>query len=134
MSDDTPRSPELTVERVAFTTIPSRDIPRARAFYEGVLGLPVGMAGGRGDIHWIEYDLPGGGCVALTNATQHEPSRGAGAMLALEVRNLDALLEHLKASDVEIAGDVIKGPRCRMCVCHDPEGNAILLHQLDATS
>ena len=134
MSGDTPRAPELTVERVAFTTIPARDIPRARTFYEDVLGLPVGKAGGRGDMWWVEYDLPGGGCVALTNATKHEPSRGAGAMLALEVRNLDALIEHLKANDVEIAGDVIEGPRCRMCVCHDPEGNAILLHQLDATS
>jgi predicted enzyme related to lactoylglutathione lyase len=118
-------------EKVAFTLYPVVDVPRARRFYEETLGLEPGLAGGQGDVHWIEYDLPGGGCLAISNATQRAPSGAAGGMIALEVADLDRLLEDLRAKGVAFEGDVIQGPRCRMAVCLDTEGNSIVLHQLD---
>jgi uncharacterized protein YndB with AHSA1/START domain/predicted enzyme related to lactoylglutathione lyase len=120
------------VEKVAFTMIPVKDAARARKFYEEVLGLTVGMAGGKGSMHWIEYDLPGGGCVALTNTTGNAPSTSAGATVSLEVADLRGLLDRLKSLSVEIKTDVIRGPHCSMAVCVDSEGNGLLLHQLDA--
>ena len=122
-------SPGIT--KIAFTMYPITDVARARRFYEETLGLAVGMAGGNGDMHWIEYDLPGGGCLALTNATKDDPSAAAGGTVALEVRDLTGLMEHLKEQGVTFKSDVIRGPRCRMAVCLDSEGNSILLHQLD---
>jgi predicted enzyme related to lactoylglutathione lyase len=89
------------------------------------------MAGGQGDLHWIEYDLPGGGCLALTNTTGAAPSAEAGGTVALEVEDLPALVRDLKRKGVAFKSDVIRGPRCRMAVCLDSEGNSILLHQFD---
>ena len=118
-------------KKVAFTMYPIKDVARARAFYEHTLGLKVGLAGGQGDMHWIEYDLPGGGCLALTNTTGAEPSSTSGGTVALEVEDLIGLLEALKSKGVRLKSDVIRGPKCRMAVCLDSEGNSILLHQLD---
>ncbi|MEZ5972802.1 MAG: VOC family protein [Hyphomonadaceae bacterium] len=119
-------------EKVAFTMYAIEDAARARDFYENTLGLKVGMAGGNGSMHWIEYDLPGGGCIALTNVTGKPP--GGGGTIALEVADLDALVSDLKAKGVRFMGDIVKGPHCRMANCLDSEGNALLLHQLDRKS
>jgi catechol 2,3-dioxygenase-like lactoylglutathione lyase family enzyme len=53
----------VRIKRVAFTIQPVADVARARAFYERTLGLEAGLVGGQGDTWWIEYDLPGGGCL-----------------------------------------------------------------------
>src|SRR5437879_6400794 len=70
------------LKKVAFTMYPFRDVARARRFYEETLGLKVGLNGNRGDQWWIEYDLPGGGCFALTNFIPDEPSARAGGTIA----------------------------------------------------
>jgi predicted enzyme related to lactoylglutathione lyase len=110
---------------------PVTDVTRARKFYEETLGLAVGMHGGRDGTWWIEYDLPGGGCLALTNATEAKPSDGAGGTVALEVQDLDAIKRKLEAEGVRFKSDIIHGPRCRMAVCCDSEGNGLVLHQLN---
>lgn len=135
--DDVPTSPgpELrAVQKVAFTMYPVTDVARARKFYEQTLGLAVGLAGGQGEKFWVEYDLPGGGCLALTNTTGAEPSANAGGTVAIEVSDLGSLMAHLKAAGVTFKSDVIRGPRCQMAVCLDSEGNALLLHQLERTA
>ena len=121
----------MQLKKVAFTMYPISDVPRARDFYENKLGLKIGSHGNRGDQWWIEYDLPGGGCFALTNFTEEEPSANAGGTIAFEVEDLDVLIADLKAKHVEFKGDVVHGPNCRMAVCLDTEGNSILLHQLN---
>lgn len=118
------------LKKVAFTMYPIREVPRARAFYEQVLGLTVGSMGNQGEQYWIEYDLPGGGCLALTNFTNEAPSDNAGGTIAFEVDDLDALIAHLKRHQVVFKSDIIDTPVCRMSVCLDSEGNSILLHQL----
>lgn len=118
-------------KKVAFTMYPVSDVSRARRFYEETLGLAPGLAGGQGDSWWVEYDLPGGGCLAITNTTGATPSAAAGGTIALEVEDLDRLMADLRARGVEFKSDVIAGPRCRMAVCLDSEGNSLVLHQLD---
>lgn len=117
--------------RVAFTMYPILDVERARDFYENKLGLTLGSHGSQGDKWWVEYDLPEGGCIALSNFGDERPSASSGGTIALEVRDLDSTIADLKAKDVVFRSDVIRGPRCRMAVCLDSEGNALLLHQLD---
>lgn len=116
--------------KVAFTMYPIRDVPRARKFYEETFGLKPGSSGNRGDNWWIEYDLPDGGCLALTNFVPDAPSDVAGGTIALEVEDLDALIADLKGKGVSFKSDIIHSPVCRMAVCLDSEGNSILLHQL----
>jgi predicted enzyme related to lactoylglutathione lyase len=117
-------------KKVAFTMYPITDVPRARKFYEETLGLKRGSMGNQGDKYWIEYDLPDGGCLGLTNFIPDTPSDKAGGTVAFEVEDLDALMSDLKAKGVTFKSDVIHSPVCRMAVCLDSEGNSILLHQL----
>lgn len=119
-------------EKVAFTMYPVTDVDRARKFYEDTLGLTPGSAGSHdGTSWWVEYDLPGGGCFAITNVTEDSPGDGAGGTVAFEVDDLDAVMNDLKQKGVAFKTDVIHGPACRMVVCRDTEGNDILLHQLN---
>jgi predicted enzyme related to lactoylglutathione lyase len=104
--------------------------PEKVELYEETLGLKSGSAGNQGDNWWVEYDLPGGGCLALTNFTKEKPSDTAGGMIAFEVEDLDRLMTDLKGKGVTFKSDVIHSPVCRMAVCLDSEGNSILLHQL----
>jgi predicted enzyme related to lactoylglutathione lyase len=115
-------------KRVAFTMYPVTDMVRARAFYEETLGLPKSRNGATSP--WVEFDLPGGGCLAITNVSESEPSASAGGMIALEVEDLDALVRDLKSKGAAIVGEGIEGPGCHMAVVKDPDGNALILHRL----
>ena len=79
-------------KKVAFTMYPITDVARARRFYEETLGLKRGSMGNQGEQYWIEYDLPAGGCLALTNFIPDKPSDAAGGTIALEVEDLDQLI------------------------------------------
>ncbi len=119
------------LEKVAFTMYPVTDVDRARGFYEGLLGLDTHGTEKVGEgMAWIEYDLPGGGCFALSNFTGDTPHATAGGTIAFEVSDLDALVMHLKENGVAFEGEIIESPGCRMAVCLDPDGNSLLLHQL----
>ena len=108
---------------------PIEDATRARAFYEDVLGLTRGLASPNGI--WTEYDLPGGGCLALFRHPDPNFVRTVGgASIAFEVANLDALNERLAAAGVVYRGGMIHAPNCRMSNILDSEGNAIILHEL----
>jgi predicted enzyme related to lactoylglutathione lyase len=124
-----PRKAKAMFQKVAFTMFSVKDATRARSFYENVLGLARGLASPDGV--WTEYDLPGGGCLALF--CDPSPAHGAatgGASVAFEVADLDALNERLSTAGVVYKGGVIHGPNCRMSNIADSEGNAIILHQL----
>lgn len=122
------------LKKIAFTLYPVTDVPRARSFYEQTLGLVPGNAGEHGGKWWVEYDLPGGGCLAISNVTGDTPSAKAGGTVAFEVEDLDRLIQDLEARGVRFASELIHGPNCRMRVCLDTEGNALLLHQLNRRS
>ena len=117
-------------KKVAFTMYPISDVTRARKFYEETLGLKRGSMGNQGNVYWVEYDLPQGGCLALTNYFPNRSGDAAGGTIALEVEDIDKLIADLKAKGVTFKGDIIHSPVCRMAVCLDSEGNSILLHQL----
>jgi predicted enzyme related to lactoylglutathione lyase len=115
------------LKKVAFTMYPVKDSERARAFYEGTLGLTAGSKAPNGV--WTEYDLPGGGCLALFRTDDLQPSASSGG-IAFEVEDLDALNARLKAEGVQFKAEMIHSPVCRMSVILDSEGNSIILHEL----
>lgn len=117
------------LKKVAFTMYPVKDTARARAFYETTLGLAVGSHSPNGI--WTEYDLPGGGCLALFKTDDIQPSAGAGGSIAFEVEDLDALVARLASEGVRITAKDIHSPVCRMTIVLDSEGNSIILHQLE---
>lgn len=108
------------------------NMPRARTFYEETLGLTCTKESSEG--RWVEYDLPEGGCFAITTmADAVKPMADAGGSVAFEVENLDELVAQLKAKEVRFKLEIFDTPVCRMAVPLDTEGNAFMLHQLKSS-
>ena len=118
----------IQVKELAFVFYPITDVARARKFYEGVLGLKVGLqlefTPGQ---WWIEYDIAGQ-ALAVSNSM---PAAKA-TNLMLEVVSLDAAVTALRAAGIPLIGEVTEFPPCRMCRLADPDGNEIGLHQRKA--
>ncbi len=119
------------MKKIAFTMYPAKDIKRARDFYENILNIKVG------DIFekqpqgiWVEYDLPEGGCLAITDMVEVTPSTEAGGSIAFEVDDIDAVIADLKAKGVKFKMEKITTEVCSFAVILDSEGNAVTLHQL----
>ena len=85
------------LQKVAFTLYPVLDIHRAKTFYENNFGLSPNKISANGS--WVEYDLPGGGCFAITTLAEGvKPSSNSGGSIAFEVEDLDKLVEQLKSN------------------------------------
>ncbi len=118
----------LGVKEVAYVCHPSTDIPRARAFYEGVLGLKplVNMEGSPG-MWWIEYDV-GGTALAVTNFIPCAPG-ASPTVVALEVADLDAALAAVKAAAVPVTLEIQDFGPCRMFTVTTPDAHGLMFHQ-----
>ena len=113
-------------KKVAFTCYPVKDMARARAFYEGVLGLTPGddFQGA-----WQEYDF-GGTTFAISSMIVEFVKPGTQGSVAFEVGNLKSLVKDLRAKNVEFTTDeVMDTPVCSMAFMKDPDGNTVSLHQ-----
>ncbi len=117
------------ITEIAFTGTPVTDIQRARAFYEGVLGLDPTMetAGGL----WVEYDTGTGTFAIGCYGDAWKPSP-EGTCIAFEVDDLDAEVSRLKMRGVKFAMDVMDTPVCRFAIVCDPDGNKIMVHKRKA--
>jgi predicted enzyme related to lactoylglutathione lyase len=125
---NSPTTSQLRVTEIAFTGYPVTDIVRARAFYEGVLGLKPGSTFGEGEKQWVEYDI-GPSTLAVTNfAAEWKPS-SQGPSAALEVEDFDAAIAALQAADVRFTVPPTNSPVCRLAVVLDPDGNSLAIHR-----
>jgi len=117
------------ITEIAFTGTPVTDIKRARAFYEGLLGLKPTMesAGGL----WVEYDVGAStfGIGAYGEAWKSSPH---GTCVGFEVDDLDDEVSRLKAKGVPVHREVSDTPLCRFAIVCDPDGNKVLLHKRKA--
>jgi predicted enzyme related to lactoylglutathione lyase len=124
-------TPTVRVIEIAFTGYPVTDIARARAFYEGVLGLKPSHVFAEGEKQWVEYDI-GPGTLAISNmAAEWQPSP-QGPSIALEVEDFDTAIEALRAAGTKFPLEPIASPMCRMAVISDPDGNGIAIHKRKA--
>jgi predicted enzyme related to lactoylglutathione lyase len=121
----------MKVKDVGFTGIPVTDISRARAFYEGVLGLTTSeeMMGGQ----WIEYQA-GIGTLAIANVGSGWKPSDQGTAVALEMEEFDGAIAELKKRNVPFAAEPFETPCCHMAVVQDPDGNEIIIHKLKPES
>ena len=108
----------IKIDAIACTGYPVTNVARARAFYEGVLGLKPSMIFGEQDnAAWIEYDIGSGTlAIASVGADKWKPSND-GPALAFEVAGFDAAIAHLRSHGVQFAVEPVEFPSCRMaCV------------------
>jgi len=117
----------MKIKKIAFIGIPVTDISRARKFYEEVLGLAVAdeMMGGK----WIEYAV-GDNTLAIANVGEQWTPSDQGTGAALEVKDFDEAIKHLKDQKVRFAAEPFETPCCHMAVVQDPDGNKLIIHKL----
>jgi len=117
----------MKITGLAFVGIPVTDMPRARVFYEVVLGLKVSeeMMSGK----WVEYSLGNNTLAIGSVGPQWLPSdQGTGA--ALEVENFDEAVKSLKDQQVPFTTEPFESPCCWIAIIKDPDGNNIVIHKL----
>ncbi len=120
--------PAINVTAVAFTGYPITNVLRARAFYEGLLGLTPATTFEQEDTAWIEYDL-GESTLAISNMSseQWKPSAD-GPAIALEVSEFEDAVAVLRDAGVPFLVEPMDSSVCRMAVVADPDGNSLLIH------
>ena len=109
------------IERVDFVTIPTRDVQRAKAFYNGVLALPS-RPGSPNEFETANVTL--GLWCPEAEGLPFEPST---AGIALRVGDVAAARRRLEAAGVEFLGVEDTGV-CHMGFFRDPDGNLLILH------
>ena len=115
----------IRYKEIAFTAYAVTNMARARKFYEGALGLKVSRKLSK---VFYEYDIGPGTLVVACDPKRWPPSR-KGTTAALEVRDFDQAVEHLRRRKVKLAIKPMDFPTCRMLGVRDPDGNLITLHQ-----
>jgi hypothetical protein len=81
------------------TTIPVRNLDRARAFYEGVLGFE--FAGGPRADGSFESEC-GGGTGLFTNPTEENAGKSSATLAAWQVYDIEATANALRDKDVAL--------------------------------
>lgn len=118
----------INITALAFTGYPVTDMPRARAFYEQILGLKSTVVFEHDGKHWIEYDV-GPATLAISNmsAEMWKPSPD-GPAVALEVADFDAAVAALQAAKIKFIIEPMDSGVCRMAIIADPDGNSLCIH------
>jgi predicted enzyme related to lactoylglutathione lyase len=118
----------MRVIEIAFSYYAVTDFARARAFYEGVLGLrQTFLFGESGGMQWGEYDI-GSGTLAIGCGPEFRPNPD-GCAVALEAEDFDDAIATLKQHKVKFRMEPFETPVCRMAMILDPDGNTLCIHK-----
>jgi catechol 2,3-dioxygenase-like lactoylglutathione lyase family enzyme len=112
----------IEVEQVDFVSVPTRDLPRAIAFYREVLGLP------ESEYSEGELEAPNVTIGFWAPEADDEPFQPNSAGIAFRVANVEAAVEEFRAAGGEVVGIVDTGV-CHMGVVKDLDGNVLILHR-----
>ena len=116
------------ISGILHVTFLTANLPRARAFYEGVLGLQVNPGRPNLGFDGIWYDVPGNQQIHLMLLPDPEvglvrPTHGGrDRHVALAVSDFAKLVARFKEADV--AYTLSKSGRCAL-FCRDPDQNAL---------
>ena len=114
------------VSGVDFIAVPTRDFDKADEFYGNVLGLERSKRWG---------NMPAGEFETgnLTIALMQSDAFGLEFQphthpIALHVDDVESTRAELEGQGVTFAADTIDSGVCHMAIFHDPDGNALMLH------
>ncbi len=117
----------MKVTELAFCCYAVTDMPRARKFYEGVLGLKPTMVSDTPNGKWVEYEF-GPYALAIGAAPGFKPNPN-GCSAALEVEDFDSAIAELRANKISFRMEPFTAPNCRMAMVYDPDGNTLCIHK-----
>jgi predicted enzyme related to lactoylglutathione lyase len=113
---------------IPFICYPITDRPRARAFYEGILGLKQNSEHVAPDGFWSEYEI-GPGTLAMCSYWKSSAEPSMAPAIAFEVENFETAVAELKATSTPFSMEPMETPVCHLCVVTDPDGNSLFIHK-----
>ncbi len=120
----------IGIKELGFVGYAVNDIAESRKFYGELLGLTEGMVFEQeGEVHWLEFTIPGGQTLAITKTSEQWQPSAHGGGVCFEVEDLDAAVATLEQGGAKFAMPVQEFPVCRLALVCDPSGNTIALHQ-----
>lgn len=116
----------MKVTGVDFIAVPTRDFEQAEAFYGDLLGLERSKRWGEMPAREFETG-------SLTIAVMQSDAFGIeferhSHPIALHVDDVAQAREELEGKGVEFVADTMDSGVCHMAHFHDPDGNALMLH------
>ena len=112
------------------------DVAEAITFYTEHLGFqiqfhpgPGFVQLGRGDLRLLLNAVGGSGGAAQAMPDGRRPEPGGWNRIQLEVQDLPALVERLRAGGAQFRNDIVDGNGGRQILLDDPSGNAIELFE-----
>lgn len=118
----------VKVSEIAFSCYAVTDMARARAFYEGALGLkPTMVHGEPGGMQWTEYDI--GACTLSIGCAPGWNPSSDGCCVALEVEDFASAIADLKTRGVRFKIEPFPTPVCQMAFIFDPDSNVVCIHK-----
>jgi catechol 2,3-dioxygenase-like lactoylglutathione lyase family enzyme len=112
----------MRVEQVDFVSVPTRDMPRALAFYREVLELP------ESEFSEGELETPNVTLSFWVPEADGDPFQPNAAGIGLRVADVDAAVEEFRAAGGKVIGVEDSGV-CHMGFVEDPDGNVLILHR-----
>lgn len=121
----------MKITEIAFVAYAVTDVKRARAFYEGALGLTAKSVYEKDPHAFIEYWIgeKDEHCLVIgAGAPAFKPGK-TGATVALEVDDIEGFQKKLKDAGVKFLMEPHDSPVCTMMLVEDPDGNQIMIHR-----
>ena len=100
---------------------------RAIVFYRDTLGLPMRYE----SPYWAEFDLDGF-LLGLQYSGDDSPRTNGGAVIDFEVREIEPMIDRLKAAGVEFVAEILDQPFGKIAKFRDSEGNLLGLFEQSA--
>jgi predicted enzyme related to lactoylglutathione lyase len=123
----------MKILKLAFFGYGVTDIPRARKFYEGFLGLKSNDEFPASDTaSFIEYELPDGNTLVIGSSEQWPPAPDMGTCAALEVDSVSEWTKKVKKENIPVQSGPHEFPTCNSIILFDPDKNRVCLHQKKA--
>jgi predicted enzyme related to lactoylglutathione lyase len=116
----------VTVERVDFVAVPTRDPAQARRFYGELLGLPESSSSREGT--YVEFETSNvtlGVWQPEAFGREFVPSAG----IAVRVPDVEEARRALEEAGVSFGGETIDSGVCHMAFCTDFDGNGVVVHR-----
>jgi len=122
------------INKLMMFAITVNDMPKAKAFYEGQLGLKVLSDFRQSDERWwVSLAVPEGGITITLTTYKEENAKVGGMTLWFATADLSAAHQKLNAKGVQVSdiGDDLHGPGSgtKWFNFKDTEGNLIHLEQ-----
>jgi catechol 2,3-dioxygenase-like lactoylglutathione lyase family enzyme len=111
------------------------DVDAAVRFYCEMLGFQVDMRPAPGFARLSNENLqlmlnrPGAGGAGQAMPDGQMPTPGAWNRIQIEVQNLQATVERLKAAGCSFRNEIVQGAGGRQILVNDPSGNAVELFE-----